>query len=75
MYFLFFIKKKKIFSLREHLKKDKDGKIPLIYNQRIVTSGLIQTYGKSLVEAVKKRDEISIKSFNYMEEKTKELFF
>ncbi len=74
-YFLFFIKKKKIFSLREHLKKDKDGKIPLIYNQRIVTSGLIQTYGKSLVEAVKKRDEISIKSFNYMEEKTKELFF
>ena len=74
-YFLYFIKKNKILSLQEHLKKEKDLKTPLIYSQRIITSGLIETYGKTLNEAVKKRNEISVKSFNYMKEKTKDLNF
>jgi len=47
----------------------------LIYTQRIITSGLIQTYGKNLIEAVKKRDQISIESFRYMQERTKDLSF
>ena len=37
-YFLYFIKKNKILSLQEHLKKEKDVKTPLIYSQRIITS-------------------------------------
>lgn len=74
-FFLYFIKKKKIFSLQEYLKKDNSGKPSLIYTQRIITSGLIQTYGKNLNEAVKARDKISIKSFEYMEEKIKDLVF
>ena len=74
-YFLYFFKKNKILSLQEHLKKSDDGKPSLIYTARIVTSGLIQTYGKNLIEAVKKRDEISTKSFDYMRKKTKNLNF
>ncbi len=74
-YFLYFIKKNKILSLQEHLKKEKEGKAPLIYSQRIITSGLIETYGRTLNEAVKKRNEILVKSFNYMKEKTKDLNF
>ena len=74
-YFLYFFKKNKIFSLQEHLEKDATGRPSLIYTQRIITSGLIQTYGKNLIEAVNKRDEISVKSFKYMQEKTKGLTF
>ena len=74
-YFLYFFKKNKILSLQEYLKKNSDGKPSLIYTQRIITSGLIQTYGKNLIEAVKKRDQIAIKSFKYMQTKTKGLNF
>ena len=74
-YFLYFFRKNKIFSLREYLTKTEDSKQSLIYTQRIITSGLIQTYGKNLIEAVKKRDEISTKSFDYMQKKTKNLNF
>jgi len=74
-YFLYFFKKNKILSLQEHLKKDSDGKRSLIYKTRIVASGLISTYGKNLIEAVKKRDQIAIESFKYMQEKTKGLSF
>ena len=74
-YFLYFFKKNKIFSLQKHLEKDITGKPSLIYTQRIITSGLIQTYGKNLIEAVNKRDEISVESFKYMKEKTKNLNF
>jgi len=74
-YFLYFFKKNKIFSLQEYLEKDADGKPSLIYTQRIITSGLIQTYGKNLVEAFNKRNEISVKSLKYMREKTKGLSF
>jgi len=74
-FFLYFFKKNKILSLSEHLKKDKNGKPSLIYKTHTVASGLVQTYGESLIEAVKKRDEIAMKSFNYMVDKTKGLTF
>ncbi len=74
-YFLYFFKKNKILSLQEHLKKNNDGKPSLIYKTHIVASGLISTYGKDLIEAVKKRDQIAIESFKYMQKKTKGLNF
>ena len=74
-YFLYFFKKNKILSLREHLKKGNDDKLSLIYKKHIVVSGLVETYGKNLIEAVSKRDEIAVESFKYMQEKTKNLSF
>ena len=74
-YFLYFFKKNKILSLQEHLKRNNDGKLSLIYKTHIVASGLISTYGKDLIEAVKKRDQIAIESFKYMQKKTKGLNF
>ncbi len=74
-YFLYFFKKNKILSLQDHLKKNKDGKRSLIYKTHIVASGLISTYGKDLIEAVRKRDQIAVESFKYMQEKTKDLSF
>ena len=74
-YFLYFIKKTKIFSLREHLKKDKEGKLLLIYTKDSKNKGLIETYGEELEKAVEKRDKISAESFKYMKEKTKDLIF
>ena len=74
-YFLYFFKKNKILSLQKHLKKDKDGKFSPIYKKHIVASGLVETYGKNLIEAVKKRDQIAVESFKYMQRKTKDLSF
>ena len=74
-YFLYFFKKNKILSLQEHLKKNDGGKPSLIYKIHIVTSGLVSTYGKDIIEAVKKRDQIAFESFKYMREKTKDLSF
>ena len=74
-YFLYFIKKTKIFSLREHLKKDKEGKLSLIYTKDSKNKGLIETYGDELEKAVEKRDKINAESFKYMKEKTKDLTF
>ena len=74
-YFLYFFKKNKILSLQEHLKKNNDGKPSLIYKTHIVASGLISTYGKDLISAVRKRDQIAFESFKYMQEKTKDLNF
>ena len=74
-YFLYFFKKNKILSLREHLKKNIDGKLSLIYKTHIVASGLISTYGNDIIEAVRKRDEIAVESFKYMQEKSKGLSF
>jgi len=74
-YFLYFFKKNKILSLREHLKKDKDGKPSVIYKKHILASGLVETYGNNLYEAVRKRDQIAVESFKYMQEKTKDLSF
>jgi len=74
-YFLYFFKKNKILSLQEHLKKNTENKRSLIYKIHIVTSGLVSTYGKDIIEAVNKRDQIAIESFKYMQEKTKGLSF
>ena len=74
-YFLYFFKKNKILSLKEHLKKNNDGKPALIYKKHIVASGLVETYGKNLIEAVQKRDQIAVESFKYMQAKTKGLSF
>ena len=74
-YFLYFFKKNKILSLQEHLKKNTKNKRSLIYKIHIVTSGLVSTYGKDIIEAVNKRDQIAIESFKYMQEKTKGLSF
>jgi len=74
-YFLYFFRKNKILSLQEHLKKNHDNKRSLIYKTHIVASGLVSTYGKDLIEAVKKRDEIAFESLNYMDKKTKGLSF
>ena len=74
-YFLFFLKKSKILSLRDHLKKNIDGKSNLIYKKHTTSPGLIESYGKSLAEAVKERDKIAIESFKYMQIKTKGLTF
>ena len=74
-YFLYFYKNNKILSLREHLKKNNEGKSLLIYKKHIIASGLVETYGKNLTEAVKKRDQIAVESFKYMQTKTKGLTF
>ena len=69
------IKKNKILSLQNNLKKNKDGSSALIYKTHIVASGLISTYGKDLIDAVNKRDQIALKSFKYMQAKSKDLNF
>ena len=74
-YFLYFFRKNKILSLREHLKKGDDGELSLIYEKHIVASGLIETYDKNLINAVRKRDQIAVESFKHIQEKTKGLSF
>jgi len=74
-YFLYFFKKNKILSLQEYLKKNEYGKPNCIYKQHLIDSGLIENYGKNLVEAIKKRDQIALQSFKYLVEKTKNLSF
>ena len=74
-YFLYFFKKNKVLSLQNHLKKDKEGKSSVIYKKHIVASGLVEMYGENLIEAVKKRDQIAVESFKYMQKKTKDLIF
>ena len=74
-YFLCYFKKNKILSLQNYLKKDKDGKPSLIYKTHTIASGLIETYGRNLIEAVRKRDQIAFESFKYLQEKSKNLNF
>ena len=74
-YFLYFFKKNKILSLQDHLKKDKDGKSTLIYKKNKTVLGLVESYGKNIEEAIKKRDQIAAESFKYMQKKTKGLTF
>ena len=60
-YFLRFIKKNKILSLQEHLKKNNDDKPSLIYKSHNLDPGLVSLYGKSLKDSVKNRDLIALK--------------
>ncbi len=70
-YFLYHIKKNKILSLQEHIKKRDDGKITLIYKTHTKAAGLIELYGSNLKEAIKRRDEIARESLRYVVEKLK----
>ena len=74
-YFLYFFKKNKILSLQNFLKKNNEGQSSLIYKKHIVAPGLVETYGENLIEAVKKRDQIAVESFKYIQKKTKGLSF
>ena len=74
-YFLYFLKKNKIYSLQNHLKKTNEGKSSLIYTKNLNDSGLIETYGKNVTEAFNKRNQISVESFRYIKEKMKNLSF
>ena len=74
-YFLYFFRKNKILSLQDYLKKNNDGTSSLIYKKHIVASGLVETYGKNLIEAVRKRDQIAVESFKYIQKKTRGLSF
>ena len=74
-YFLHFIKKNKILSLKDQLKKREDGKQSLIYKTHVLAEGLITTYGDNLVDSVRKRDLIAIESVKFMIEKSKDLKF
>ena len=73
-YFLYYFKKNKILSLRDHLRKEK-GKPSLIYKTHISAENLISLYGDNLKNSVKKRDEIAKTSFEYLVKKTKNLNF
>ena len=74
-YFLYFLKKNKIYSLQNHLKKTNESKSSLIYTKNLSDSGLIETYGKNVTEAFNKRNQISVESFRYIKEKMKNLSF
>ena len=73
--FLSYVKKIKILSLQSHLKKTTDNEMPLIYKKHSYDKGLIESYGKNINEAVRRRDQIAVESFKYMQEKTKGLSF
>ena len=65
-FFLFYVKKVKILSLQSHLRKKEDGKSSLIYKKHCHEDSLISSYGKNINEAVRKRDQIALKSLEYM---------
>ena len=65
-FFLFYVKKIKIFSLQPHLKKTVNNEILPIYKKYIQDNGLIESYGKNINEAVRNRDQIAMKSLEYM---------
>ena len=68
-FFLFYVKKVKILSLQSHLKKSDSGKFSLIYKKHCHDDGLISGYALNINEAVKKRDQIALKSLEYMFDK------
>jgi len=74
-YFLNILKKKKILSLRQYIKNNNNKNPPLIYKTHNHESSLVSLYGNNLIDAVKRRDQISVESFKYMLKKTKDLVF
>ena len=65
-FYLYYIKKVKILSLQNHLKKNKNNHSELIYKTHNKDGGLIASYGSNINEAIKKRDQIAHKSLDYM---------
>ena len=74
-FFLFYVKKVKILSLQSHLKKNESGKFCLIYKKHSHDDGLISSYGKNINEAVRKRDQIALRSLEYMFDKINHIKF
>jgi len=74
-FYLFYIKKVKILSLRSDLKKNRNNQKEIIYTTHNRDGGLISSYGKNINEAIYNRDQIAIKSLEYMFEKTKGIKF
>ena len=74
-FFLFYVKKIKIFSLQSHLVPRKDKKIPLIYKKHTFDEGLIGSYSKDINEAVRVRDKVAIENVKYMFNKIKNISF
>tara|TARA_B100001245_G_C22746541_1_gene361748 strand:- start:26 stop:757 length:732 start_codon:yes stop_codon:yes gene_type:complete len=74
-FFLFYVKKVKILSLQSHLKKNESGKFSLIYKKHSHDDGLISSYGKNINEAVRKRDQIALRSLEYMFDKINHIKF
>ena len=57
---------------KSHLKKTTDNSRPVIYKTHIHDGGLISSYGSNINEAVRKRDQIALKSLDYMFQEIKE---
>ena len=74
-FFLFYIKRIKILSLQSQLKKNTKNEINLIYKKHIDDKGLITNYGNNINDAVRKRDQIALKSIEYMFNKIKNMKF
>ncbi len=70
-FFLYFIKKNKIYSLHNYLHEDEKGKKKKIYIKHNDNPGLIASYGENFNEAIKERDKRAHKCFQYMLEKIK----
>jgi len=74
-FFLFYVKKVKILSLQSHLQKSENNKFQLIYKKHSFDDGLISSYGKNINEAVRNRDQIALKSLEYMFDKISHIKF
>ena len=74
-FFLFYVKKVKILSLKSHIKKNENNKFSLIYKKHSSDDGLISSYGSDINEAVRNRDQIALKSLEYMFDKIKKINF
>ena len=74
-FFLFYVKKIKILSLQSHLRKKSENDKSLIYKKHSKDLGLIESYGKNINDAIRKRDEIAFKNMNYMFDKISKIKF
>ena len=74
-FFLFCVKKVKILSLQSHLRKNSNNEISPIYKKHSHYNGLIESYGKNIDEAVRNRDQIAMKSLQYMFSKISQIKF
>ena len=74
-FFLFYVKKVKILSLQSHLRKNTNNEISPIYKKHSHYNGLIESYGKNINEAVRNRDQIAMKSLEYMSNKISQIKF
>ena len=64
-----------LWAILLHLKKNESGTPSLIYKKHSHEDGLISSYGKDINEAIKKRDQIALRSLEYMFDKVKEIKF